>query len=189
MEASGPPASGTAVRFERWAEHYDASQLQRVLYEPVHREVAAGIDGRGRLLDIGCGTGRLLRYLAGRRQGLDLVGLDASTAMAARARTAAGTARVVVGRAERLPFAAEVFDVVLVTLSLSHWDDPGAGLAEIGRVCRPGALIMIADVMCPGELGRAMRARGLTVTSVRRVPSVAGIVEVGLLVAGKPRGP
>jgi ubiquinone/menaquinone biosynthesis C-methylase UbiE len=42
------------------------------------------------------------------------------------------------GRAECLPFTNEVFDLIFATLSLRHWTDLPAGIAEIGRVLIPG---------------------------------------------------
>jgi SAM-dependent methyltransferase len=38
------------------------------------------------------------------------------------------------------------FDLVISTLSMHHWADPAAGLAEIGRVLRPGARALIWDL-------------------------------------------
>jgi ubiquinone/menaquinone biosynthesis C-methylase UbiE len=38
----------------------------------------------------------------------------------------------ILAQAEQLPFPDAVFDLVLTTLSLRHWTDPPAGIAEIG---------------------------------------------------------
>lgn len=45
-----------------------------------------------------------------------------------------GSAPVVRGRAEQLPFADRCFDVALAVLTVHHWDDAEAGLAEMCRV-------------------------------------------------------
>ncbi len=45
-----------------------------------------------------------------------------------------------------LPFADGSFDLVVSTLSMHHWADPAAGLAEIGRVLRPRATALIWDL-------------------------------------------
>jgi SAM-dependent methyltransferase len=55
--------------------------------------------------------------------------------------------RYVHGRAECLPFTDEVFDLVFTTLSLRHWTDLSAGIAETGRVLTPGGLLVLADVL------------------------------------------
>ena len=44
-----------------------------------------------------------------------------------------------------LAFPDQSFDLVASTLSMHHWADPTAGLAEIGRVLRPGARALIWD--------------------------------------------
>jgi SAM-dependent methyltransferase len=38
------------------------------------------------------------------------------------------------------------FDLVVSTLSMHHWADPTAGVAEIGRVLRPGARVLVWDL-------------------------------------------
>jgi SAM-dependent methyltransferase len=57
-----------------------------------------------------------------------------------------------VGDVAALAFPDRSFDLVVSTLSMHHWADPTAGLAEIGRVLRPGARALIWDFR-PG--GRA----------------------------------
>jgi ubiquinone/menaquinone biosynthesis C-methylase UbiE len=44
-----------------------------------------------------------------------------------------------------LTFPDRSFDLVVSTLSMHHWADPAAGLAEIGRVLRPDARALIWD--------------------------------------------
>jgi ubiquinone/menaquinone biosynthesis C-methylase UbiE len=51
------------------------------------------------------------------------------------------------GRAECLPFAHETFDLIFATLSLRHWTDLSAGIAEIGRVLTPAGVLVLADVV------------------------------------------
>jgi SAM-dependent methyltransferase len=44
-----------------------------------------------------------------------------------------------------LTFPDGSFDLVISTLSLHHWADPAVGLAEIGRVLRPGGRALVWD--------------------------------------------
>jgi SAM-dependent methyltransferase len=44
------------------------------------------------------------------------------------------------------PFTDSSFDVVVSTMSMHHWDDPQAGLAEISRVLRPGDRALVWDL-------------------------------------------
>ena len=95
-----------------------------------------------RILDVGCGTGYLLGRLAARAPGAEvLAGIDAAPAMIEVARAAAADddrLRFVAGTAERLPWPAATFDLVVSTTSFDHWADQRAGLAECARVLAPG---------------------------------------------------
>ena len=129
--------------------------LSRLLLGPFLARVAADVaavapDG-ARVLEVGCGPGHLSTRLA--HHGFDVTGLDLDQAMIARAR--ASTARAVhrggrrpsflVSDVAALAFPSGSFDLVVSTLSMHHWADPAAGLAEIGRVLRPGARALIWD--------------------------------------------
>jgi trans-aconitate methyltransferase len=77
----GPPASDRDVdRFGRWAPRYDRSFLQRALFGPVQAATIAAAAGQAprprAILDVGCGTGQLLRRLAARFPAAGLTGAD-----------------------------------------------------------------------------------------------------------------
>jgi SAM-dependent methyltransferase len=130
--------------------------LSRLLLGPFLARIAADVaavapDG-ARVLEVGCGPGRLSIRLA-HQHGLEVTGLDLDPAMITRARTNAdrlgdGEERrpwFVVGDVAALAFPDQSFDLVVSTLSMHHWADPTAGLAEIGRVLRPGARALVWD--------------------------------------------
>jgi SAM-dependent methyltransferase len=146
-QASGGILIGDAVL-------YDA--LSRLLLGQLHRRIAADVaavapDG-AQVLEVGCGPGHLSVQLAGQHR-LEVTGLDLDPAMIARA--AANTDRAanrggrrpsfLVGDVAALAFPDRSFDLVVSTLSMHHWADPAASLAEIGRVLRPGARALIWD--------------------------------------------
>jgi SAM-dependent methyltransferase len=89
LDRSAPGAdiarAGSARRFDCWAADYDTSQLQTVLYGPVHEAVLRyarlHIPRPGRILDVGCGTGRLPARIVSAYQEAQVVGVDASTEM------------------------------------------------------------------------------------------------------------
>jgi len=99
----------------------------------------------GRMLDVGCGTGRLL-HAAAQRYPL-VVGLDPCLDMLeVGQRRGASAGRVLVcAMAERLPFATGTFDVVTSTLSMRHWEDPTRGLGELTRVLSQAGTLVIAE--------------------------------------------
>ena len=71
--------------------------------------------------------------------------------------------RFAVGTAERLPWAAVTFDLVVGTTSFDHWADQRAGLAQCARVLAPGGCLVLAapfSVLLPTLLaGRRGKAR------------------------------
>jgi SAM-dependent methyltransferase len=128
------------------------------LFGRIAADVAAVAPDGARVLEVGCGPGHLTIRLA-RRHGLDVIGLDLDPAMIKRARANAHRAAdgherrpsFLVGDVASLAFPDGSFDLVVSTLSMHHWADPTAGLAEIGRVLRPGARALVWDFR-PGVL-------------------------------------
>jgi ubiquinone/menaquinone biosynthesis C-methylase UbiE len=105
-----------------------------------------------RVLDVGCGTGYLLRRLAVRcPQAAGLTGVDPAPAMisAARAAAADGRLRWLEGTAEELPFPAGSFDLVVTMTSFDHWASQQAGLAQCARVLAPGGWLVLTDLFSP----------------------------------------
>jgi SAM-dependent methyltransferase len=108
---------------------------------------------RGRVLDLGCGTGRNLPLLPA---GTRAVGLEPSWEALQRARGRAPRVPLVVGSAEALPFRDAVFDTVLSGLAFCSVPDPGRGFREVRRVLRrDGQLRMLEHVRST----RAWKAR------------------------------
>ena len=114
----------------------------------------------GRVLEVGCGEGRVCRDL--RSRGYDeVVGLDASPTLIAAAGEADPAGEYVVGAAEALPFETASFDLVVAYNSLMDVDDLAVSVREISRVLRDGGRFC-ACVTHPvrGRGGWEMRASG-----------------------------
>jgi ubiquinone/menaquinone biosynthesis C-methylase UbiE len=104
------------------------------------RWLAAGASGR--VLDVGCGTGRNLALLG---TPVPPVGIDPCLPSLLAARRRAPKARLVQARAEALPFRSGCFDTALSGLVFCSVGDPPAGLHEVRRVLKPGASFRLLE--------------------------------------------
>jgi ubiquinone/menaquinone biosynthesis C-methylase UbiE len=106
------------------------------------RQLVAG--ARGRVLDVGCGTGRNLALYAAERE---VVGCDLRVELLLAARRRAPGRPLVLASAEALPFADRCFDTVVSGLVFCSVREPRRGLAELRRVLAPaGRLRMLEHV-------------------------------------------
>lgn len=188
-------------RFSRWAPTYDRHYLQRLIFEPVQKTVldlsAAEVPSPTAILDVGCGTGRLLRAADERFPGTRLEGIDAAEGMIDQARASGGRANFQVATAERLPFPEAQFDLVFSTMTFHHWADQQRGIAEIARVLKPGGRWVFADFVPAGilryfrrlfrmrqfpereELDSMLVSAGLRVVAEGRVPGRISVLAIG----------
>lgn len=107
------------------------------------------------VLDLGCGTGTLLRALTAQQPNACYTGLDPDlrALAAARRRLRAETGRVTLteGYAQQLPMTDDSFDVVISTLIFHHLPDNVKRLAmrEVHRVLRPSGRFLLVDLGMP----------------------------------------
>jgi SAM-dependent methyltransferase len=141
---------GLAEAYYAMTPDVDASRRSRYLAHILGAEargaaLAALLPTRGRILEIGCGTGGLLA--AARRRGLAIGGVDiaARWLVVARKRLVEATlhATMTVASAECLPWADATFDAIVADSLLEHLDDPASALAEASRVLRPGGMMLL----------------------------------------------
>jgi ubiquinone/menaquinone biosynthesis C-methylase UbiE len=149
-----PPDRDVAAFAER-AAGYEAGWLGRLHHEISDRTAdlaLAQVPAPRRVLDVGCGTGYLLRQLATRAPGpAELAGVDAAAEMVQVARDSTDDPRVrfQAGVAEHLPEPDGAFDLVVSTTSFDHWADQQAGLLECARVMAPGGCLVLVDQFSP----------------------------------------
>ena len=103
--------------------------------------VAAEMTANRDVLEIGCGSGMGLPYLAGRSR--RVVGGDYTMGLLREARTHLPLADLVRFDAQHLPFLAGTFDAVLMLEMIYYVADQDAAFAECRRVLRPGGALMV----------------------------------------------
>lgn len=104
----------------------------------------AGVTGRNtdqRVLDVGCGPGALTTELVQRLGASAVAAVDPSEPFVEAVRERLPGVRVELAPAEHLPFADHAFDAAIAQLVVHFMGDPVAGLAEMGRVTRPGGVV------------------------------------------------
>jgi ubiquinone/menaquinone biosynthesis C-methylase UbiE len=101
----------------------------------------AGVRPGDRALDLGCGPGPLTKPLAALLGTENVAGIDPSEPFVEACRERVPGADIRLGVGEELPFEAGEFDAVLAQLVVQLMEDPGAGVAEMARVTRPGGVI------------------------------------------------
>lgn len=113
----------------------------------------AGLPDGARLLDIGTGAGHTA--LAFAASGADVVGLDMTRAMLDQARglacERAASIDAVQSYAERLPFADDTFDAVTCRYCAHHFQNNPRAIREMGRVLRPGGVLVFVDHVAPED--------------------------------------
>ena len=135
--------------FDRWAPVYDWL-FPSVFYQAVHIRLLEYVELPEccNVLDIGCGTGKLLNRLAANYPDLQGTGLDFSAEMLRQARRSnQHHPRLVFvqGNVAPLRFADEQFDTVFNTFSFLHYTNPEQVFAEIYRILRPGCKFYLVD--------------------------------------------
>jgi len=139
---------------------------------PMHARIAAEVPiEAGRLLDVGCGPGRLTRSIAAARPRVSVVGLDLSPAMIRQAERGPHFPNLAfrVGTPESLP-GSERFDAAVSVLSFHHWEEPEAVLAGIHAALAPGGRLWIYEPD-PEADAAAIRADRAPLFGFVRVPA------------------
>jgi len=128
-QTAGVPPHRDVAAFDERAPGYEQGWRGRLHHDIAGRAAKLAVSVHAtprRVLDVGCGTGYLLRLLASDQR-----------------------LRFTVGVAERLPYPDGAFDLVVSTTSFDHWADQRAGLSECARVLAPGGHLVLADLFSP----------------------------------------
>jgi ubiquinone/menaquinone biosynthesis C-methylase UbiE len=163
--------------FNLWAPTYEKSRLQHYigrLHDAMLDCAAEAVSSPAQVLDIGCGTGRLLRKVAQRWPAAHLIGVDPAEGMIAAARPLAAKIDFFVASAESLPVPAGSMDLAFSAISLHHWTQQLQGLQQIAGALRPGGVFCLADITMPGWLSQLFRSSVQNPNGLRQLMVEAG---------------
>lgn len=137
-ETDALEASGRVVRGERFSDE---------VIEAICRDILGKLElsNEDRLLDAGCGS--MLIFDGIKDEAGSAIGIDFSFSLLERFK---GSNKVVCGELSALPFADSSFDKVLsngVVICLPDMDYVKKATLELVRVCRPGGMILISDIL------------------------------------------
>jgi SAM-dependent methyltransferase len=138
-----PGADDVHARARSFDAAAGAYERARPGWPPEAIEIAArrlGLERSAAVLDVGAGTGKLTRRLAGRFGSVTAV--EPLDGMRAVLEEAIPFVRVLAGTAEAIPLPDACVDAVFVAEAI-HWFDHGAAVAEIGRVLRPSGGVAV----------------------------------------------
>ena len=156
--------------YDRLSKAPDTSRLQRLLKLPC----------TGRLLDAGGGTARISSYLSGLLD--EIVVSDLSQRMLKQAENK--PVLRVRSQVERLPFADETFDRILIVDALHHFGDQRQAIRDLLRVLKRGGRLAIEEydlnhqgvkLLALAEKVMGMRSRFLRPAEIQALIATAGV--------------
>ena len=139
-------ADPVVAEYAKAAKHYDekwAFYVEATTRETLRR---LPLSAASWVLDVGCGTGELLRRVRANVPDAVLAGLDPVPEMLDVAREKlSGRDDLRVGYADRLPWNAGTFDVVVSCNMFHYISEPLTALREMARVLRPTGALVLTD--------------------------------------------
>ena len=136
------------LNFGKKASTYDKSlgkitgRFHHLLLEQLELNPGANI------LDIGCGTGSLLRKIADSYP-INGFGIDMSENMIVEAKKKCPEMEIQVSRCEETPFRENTFDAVTTCMAYHHFSDRAGFAKEAARIIKPRGCLYIVDPCFP----------------------------------------
>ena len=166
--------------FNKRATSYENASSQGYFFDRVQRKVLSLARDQTCpevILDVGCGTGRLLRKAKEQYPNARLVGVDAAEKMIQQATQLLPQAQFHAAMAEALPLPDASVDLAFSTLSFHHWVSQANGISEVSRVLRPHGLFLLADITIPIWLSWFVRRfRQKSPAKIREMFTQAGLI-------------
>lgn len=126
-----------AADYDKRREFLDSFEKDEI------KRMLGDIKGK-RILDVGCGTGRLMRFLVD--QGAEVVAVDLSEEMLKKARKSFRTCEIVKADIRDLPFADNSFDIVIGAFVIVHLKTLTEAFDEVYRVLKPEGEFIVTNI-------------------------------------------
>jgi ubiquinone/menaquinone biosynthesis C-methylase UbiE len=143
-------------RFDKLALKYDygfAGKSSRRFYNLLIKQVR--LFSGAAVLDVGCGTGALLRRMADICE-INCFGIDVEKNMIEEAKRKCPQMSFQVSRCEKTPFESQSFDVIVACMAYHHFEDKEGFAKEAARLLKPGGALYIADPRFPWLIRKAV---------------------------------
>lgn len=142
--------------------YFANADTDRTRWEDLLRRASTGRPPAGRVLDVGCGRGNFLRFVASAHPGAERFGIELDPLRAAEARAADPQARIETGdAAAALAALPGTFDLITLWDVFEHVVDPRTVLCSLAARLAPGGLLFVQTIhehsIVPA-LGRALYA-------------------------------
>ncbi len=132
--------------YDKMADNYDRTPEGWFCLVFKHKLLASLSSFRGgKVLDVGCGTGALLKMI-GDSYTIDGYGTDISDNMIANANRLHPNMTFAVAPCDSIPFCDEQFDLATVCCAYHHFPNVNAFAGEIVRLLKHGAYLYIAEI-------------------------------------------
>lgn len=142
------------AQFTKWAKNYDRS-INSYAFKLTNSKITTILNPKpgSSILDVGCGSGILIKKLLSLNRNLKLQGIDITPKMAEVARSKFkhnSSVKITLGSVVKMPFKDSSFDHVTCASSFHHHPDPVLSIKEMVRVLKPGGKLLILDMNIDG---------------------------------------
>ena len=154
-------------KFDKRAASYDAGFEGR-FSQKFYSVLLANLDIKhlSTVIDVGCGTGYLLRRIA-EQQEIIGYGIDLEPKMIDEAKAKCPEMNIQVSPSENTPFDDDTFDVMTACMAYHHFSEKAGFIKEAARIIKPGGYLYIADPCFPFPVRK-------TINGVLKLFKVAG---------------